>query len=53
MCELTQKWYRDGEKTETAKAVINIMDSLKVSIDSAMQTEKNSKNRKNILCCPR
>ena len=40
MCELTQKWYNDGEKMGTAKAIINIMESLKVSIDSAMQTVK-------------
>ncbi|MBR5091016.1 MAG: hypothetical protein IK093_16435 [Ruminiclostridium sp.] len=36
MCELTQKWYNDGVKMGTAKAIINIMDSLKVSIESAM-----------------
>ncbi len=40
MCELTQKWYNDGEKMGRAKDIINIMDSLKVSIDSAMQTIK-------------
>ena len=38
MCELTQKWYNDGEKMGRAKDIIKIMDNLKVSIDSAMQT---------------
>ena len=36
MCELTQKWYNDGEKMARANDIINIMDSFKVSIDSAM-----------------
>ncbi len=37
MCELTQKWYNDGEKTGTAKTLIKSMDNLKFSIEVAMQ----------------
>ena len=40
MCELTQKWYNDGVKMATANDLISIMDSFKVSIESAMQTLK-------------
>ena len=40
MCELTQKWYNDGEKMGTAKTIINMMDSLKISLESALQTAK-------------
>ena len=40
MCELTQKWYNDGEKKGKAEIIINMMDSLKVSLESALQTAK-------------
>ncbi len=40
MCELTQKWYNDGEKMGKAEIIINMMDSLKVSLESALQTAK-------------
>ena len=40
MCELTQKWYNDGVKMTTAKAIINIMNDFKVSIEFAMKTLK-------------
>ena len=38
MCELTQKWYNDGVKMTKANDIIKIMNNLKVSIESAMQT---------------
>ncbi|MBR5091017.1 MAG: PD-(D/E)XK nuclease family transposase [Ruminiclostridium sp.] len=40
MCELTQKWYNDGARMTKANDIISIMDSFKVSIESAMQTLK-------------
>ena len=40
MCELTQKWYNDGEKMGKAEIIINMMDSLKVSLESDLQTAK-------------